>query len=110
VDAILDEKTGFLVEEKDADAWRRRLECIAQWTPEERAAFVFSARENLDETFSWRHVARRTVDAYQGSSAGMIAPWTSARAHGYKQRYKRIGQRLKTWREQGLGIEWRSGL
>jgi glycosyltransferase involved in cell wall biosynthesis len=67
IDAVIDNQTGFLIDEKDVDGWLRCLERVTKWSLNERRLFTATAAKKLREEFSWVRVARRTLDTYAGA-------------------------------------------
>jgi len=60
VDAVIDGKTGILVEPAAPEAWARAIREVRDWTDEQRRAFVEGARTTAQERFSWGRVASET--------------------------------------------------
>jgi glycosyltransferase involved in cell wall biosynthesis len=64
-DAVIDQKTGFLLPPGDASAWQRVILQIAQWGTAARKAFGAQARDLVRQRYSWHRVALDTVECYR---------------------------------------------
>lgn len=64
-DAVMHEKTGFLVPAEDATAWAARITELQQWSTEQRVAFSNEAVRCLRKHYSWERVAQDTVSVYR---------------------------------------------
>lgn len=60
-DAVVADRTGFLVPPGDACAWAAAIARISGWTAGERTAFLQSSAQTAATRFSWDRVARETL-------------------------------------------------
>ncbi len=63
-DAVVDGKTGYLVESGDARAWADAINRVAAMTVDQRRAFLENATATAREIYCWERVARETHAAY----------------------------------------------
>jgi phosphatidylinositol alpha-1,6-mannosyltransferase len=63
-DAVKNNKTGFLLPEKNAKAWAEKINEIYLWPEKLRSIFILRSRKELERNFSWRKVALKTLDIY----------------------------------------------
>lgn len=64
-DAILHEKTGFLVPSGNADAWRRQIDTLMAWTDNDRRMFATQAQSVVARYYLWDRVAEDTLAVYK---------------------------------------------
>ncbi|WP_144095354.1 glycosyltransferase family 4 protein [Croceicoccus sediminis] len=63
-DAVLNGRTGFLIESGNAKAWADAVERCRAMTPDDRAVFLKASVEAAREVYCWERVARDTYAAY----------------------------------------------
>ena len=63
-DAIHNGKNGFLLEERDADAYKQKIESLFM-DDESRRQFGANARKYVEEHFSWERTARQYVNIFK---------------------------------------------
>lgn len=62
-DAVIDERTGFLLAAENPGAWIEKIIAISSWTDSQRLEFIQSSMEACREWYSWDRVGRQTFDA-----------------------------------------------
>lgn len=67
-EAVLDSETGFLLPSGDAEAWKDRIQEIAQWPRERRRTFLSRAQSTAKRHYSWDRVARETRAVYESAT------------------------------------------
>ena len=70
VDAVRDRVSGFLLPAGEPDAWAEKILEIQNWSEAERAFFLERSLQHIADHYSWKNVARETMDAYS-SGDGM---------------------------------------
>lgn len=63
LEAVLDGKTGYLVEKKNADELYRAMKKFAELSYETRKLMGIAGRRHMEETFDKREVVKATLDA-----------------------------------------------
>lgn len=63
--AVLDQKTGFLLDYADVDNWVKNIERIKSWDEKERQAYCQSCREEAIRYYAWARVADQHIDMYK---------------------------------------------
>lgn len=66
VDAVVDDKTGFLLPSEEPSAWAKKIDEIRSWSSEDRSLFIQKAHRIIESQYSWAQVARNTLKIYQG--------------------------------------------
>jgi glycosyltransferase involved in cell wall biosynthesis len=69
VDAVIDGRTGFLLEPEDASAWAAKINEVLGWSDEQRASFIKQSTALAQRHFRWDRVAEDTFAAYDWRSA-----------------------------------------
>ena len=64
-DAVIDGKTGFLIEAGDPTAWSTKIAEIAGWTTARREDFISVSKVSAAAHFSWDRVASQTSEIYR---------------------------------------------
>lgn len=67
-DAVINERTGFLLPAGEPEAWVQKIEEIANWTQSEREQFISGSLNETAEYFTWARVARDTLAVYASKS------------------------------------------
>lgn len=67
-DAVLPGETGFLVPSGDAEAWAAKIENVATWSEQERAAYTQKATLRAQQHFRWDRVAAETAAYYRAGT------------------------------------------
>ncbi|WP_162789587.1 glycosyltransferase family 4 protein [Altererythrobacter sp. ZODW24] len=65
-EAVIEGKTGFLIESGNADAWIKQITEVAEWPLADRQKFTARAMKSAREHYSWSRVARETATHYSG--------------------------------------------
>ncbi len=65
-EAVIDGKTGFLIESGNADAWVKQITQVAKWPLADRQKFIRKSIKLARERYSWSRVARETAAHYSG--------------------------------------------
>lgn len=68
-EAVLDNRTGFLLPSGDAESWAAKIIEIAGWSETDRTEFTMRAKAHCAESFSWKRVARDTMALYNRAIA-----------------------------------------
>ena len=63
-DAVLDGETGYLLPAGDAEAWAAKIMEVASWDMATRQRFTECAQQACAQHFTWKRVARDTLNAY----------------------------------------------
>ncbi len=64
VDAVVPNRTGFLLPALNPEVWRDKILEIQDWDLEQRHDFIRAARRIIKDKFSWDRVASETISAY----------------------------------------------
>lgn len=64
-DAVINDKTGFLLPPEASDEWVKKIDQILLWENEDKLSFVSEAQEIVRNKYSWRAVAINTVKEYR---------------------------------------------
>lgn len=65
VDAVIDGQTGFLLPAEAEETWASKIIEIMKWSNQQREQFVLRSRKEIEDRFSWSHVATNTMSLYQ---------------------------------------------
>jgi glycosyltransferase involved in cell wall biosynthesis len=57
-EAVVEGITGYLVEPTNADAFAKKINEIAKWSPDDRINFAIRATEEIKQHFTWDRVAQ----------------------------------------------------
>jgi phosphatidylinositol alpha-1,6-mannosyltransferase len=63
--AVINKKTGFLIEHNNIEAWINHIHAIANWNGEQRVAFSADCRKQALDYYSWDRVANETIELYK---------------------------------------------
>jgi len=72
IDAVIDGKTGWLVESSNPDDWINKINEISSWSEHKRLKFIKEAKTHILENFSWEKVAKNTLNTYKEILEKMI--------------------------------------
>lgn len=64
-DAILDRKTGFLVEAENVEAWVNLIHKVKNMNEAERETFISDGRKSAMTHYTWSVVAKKTHELYE---------------------------------------------
>jgi glycosyltransferase involved in cell wall biosynthesis len=67
VDAVIDEKTGFLIQPENTFEWVNKINEVKSWSNSYRFNFIKKAKSRLKADYSWYRVALKTFDLYKTS-------------------------------------------
>ncbi|HUF74328.1 MAG TPA: glycosyltransferase family 4 protein [Gammaproteobacteria bacterium] len=67
VDAVVDGVTGFLLPAEDAASWAKCIQSVLEWPLGKRQAFTDRALQVVRDRYSWKRVARETLETYGAS-------------------------------------------
>lgn len=67
VSAVIDRKTGILVDAGNPQAWVDTIREITGWSDAERAAFLSGSQHHAQVHFNWDRVASQTLEVYARS-------------------------------------------
>jgi glycosyltransferase involved in cell wall biosynthesis len=65
-DAVIEDRTGFLLTAENADIWIDKIIEISTWSNSRRSEFIRASMEACREWYSWDRVGRQTFDALVG--------------------------------------------
>ncbi|KAA9010399.1 glycosyltransferase family 4 protein [Histidinibacterium aquaticum] len=77
-EAVAEGRTGLLLPPGDVGAWADAIREVADWSPEERKAFIRASQTHCAEHFTWDRVARDTREVYADPAAAG-SEWQAAR-------------------------------
>lgn len=63
-DAVIDQKTGFLLPAKKPQIWANKILEIYSWNKNQRLKFIKNSQALIRKEFNWDKVAKNTLDAY----------------------------------------------
>lgn len=63
-DAVIEGKTGFLLEAENPSAWSNKIEEITRWDEAQRQQFIITSSKYVREFYSWRRVGENTLLVY----------------------------------------------
>jgi phosphatidylinositol alpha-1,6-mannosyltransferase len=67
--AVIDQKTGFLLDYSNVDDWVKNIQRIRGWDEKQRAKYCTSCREEAMQYYSWTRVSEQHMDLYAGLMA-----------------------------------------
>lgn len=67
--AVLADRTGFLVQSSDPEAWAKAIRNVTAWSQGDRLDFIGRSLVDVEDQFRWPRVASETIDAYLGLGA-----------------------------------------
>lgn len=70
-EAVVDQRTGFLIEPEQPELWANEIMRIAHWTEEERRSFIQKSMQCADAQFRWPRVAKDILQIYQRTAANL---------------------------------------
>lgn len=63
-EAVVEGKTGLLLEPGDAPEWAKTIQGVSDWSPQQRHRFVSEAQATAQARYSWPRVAEETLALY----------------------------------------------